>query len=423
MIICPIFQNFFLAKIVGKLGESPIPIILIFSTLFIYIYKINKKFYKENKVLIKLLIYMICVNIVSLFIFIIILNGDSIILGENVLSKSIKGMMYFFLICIYIFNINTFIEKLTEKRIFKPFILATNVLLIAHIFELIQPNLFNQLFHNGTEYNRIRLFTTESSFTAIMIFIYPIISIYYYLFKEKAKYKGIIYILIMIFFIANSGSKSIMINIPIAIVILYLSFFIKKILYKERGLNVVKVIVTVSIILIIIVLAMPKINQLISYLNTDINEYTSIITRYYTLLIAFIISVKFPFGIGNSLYLKVFPYYLEKYIYLIDSGRYNLSEIYSFINATHDTMVTAKSGISQYGMYWGIIGNIVFIIYLYRIYINIFKSDIAGKTVLLSLYLIVIIGIINFVAFDIAYEIFALIVLLQYLYRKSIKGK
>lgn len=204
MIICPIFQNFFLAKIVGKLGESPIPIILIFSTLFIYIYKINKKFYKENKVLIKLLIYMICVNIVSLFIFIIILNGDSIILGENVLSKSIKGMMYFFLICIYIFNINTFIEKLTEKRIFKPFILATNVLLIAHIFELIQPNLFNQLFHNGTEYNRIRLFTTESSFTAIMIFIYPIISIYYYLFKEKAKYKGIIYILIMIFFIAST---------------------------------------------------------------------------------------------------------------------------------------------------------------------------------------------------------------------------
>lgn len=417
LIICPIFQDFFLGKFIGKIGDTPIPIILFLSTIYILIYRIRGKFYKENKPLFILLIYLVYINIFMLFIHIFVLNGQVVILGENILIKSLKSIMYFLFINIYVFNINTYMENLDIKKIFRPFIIATNILLFAHIFEIYSPSLFNQLFHNGTVYNRIRLFTSESSFTAIMIFIYPIISIYYYLYKEKSKHKSFFYTMIFIFFIVKTGSKSIIINIPIAIIILILSLVIKKVIQRKIEINVLKVMLSIVLGGIIIIIALPKIHQLFGYLETDMKEYTSIITRYYTVFIAFIISLKYPFGIGNALYLYIFPKNLQKYIYLISDRGYKLNEIYSYINATDDSMVTSKSGISQYAMYWGIIGTIIFIIYFIKIYLNILRSNIEGKNIIMLLFLIIFIGIINFASFDINYEIFAFLLLSQYLYK------
>lgn len=367
-----------------------------------------------------MLIYLIGINIVVLFIYVTILNQPTVILEQNILLKSIKGILYFLFICLYVMNVNTYINKIPKEHIFKPFNIASILIFAILILEISFPGIFNQIFHNGQEYNRIRLLTSESSFTAAMIFIYPIMSIYYYKYENISKNKSMCFIFMLIIFILTSGSKSILINIPIALIILFLGVLIRKILYKsERKINLVKTIGIIISIGISIVLFTPKIIELAGYLQRDLQEYTSIITRFYTILIGFIIMIKFPFGIGNAIYLKVFPEMLSKYLYMISGKGYNLMEINGFINSKSDDLLSVKSGIGQYSMYWGVIGTIIFISFIIKIYKNLFKCNFQGKYLLLMLYLITAVGIVDFIYFDSNYEIWAMIVVIQYLIREN----
>ena len=86
--------------------------------------------------------------------------------------KAFKGMIYLPIIICFIVLLENLSRNLTEKRIVKPFYITFIFLFLSLVFEITSPNLFNSIFHDGEFYNRIRLYTSESSFTGPMIMIY-----------------------------------------------------------------------------------------------------------------------------------------------------------------------------------------------------------------------------------------------------------
>lgn len=414
LIITPIIQNFFLGKYIGKIGNTPVPIVIVISLIYILFFKIKIKLYENNKILGKLLVYLVFINIMSMFVYLIIFNGDVMILGENIVIKSLKGLSYFIFIFVYIVVINTFIETVNMKQVFKPFVVGTIIVFLVLLMELRSPELFNQIFHSGTTYSRVRLLTSESSFTIAMIFIYPLVSLYYYLYIKKSLFKFLIISVIFAMFILTSGSKSVLINLPIAIIIILVTVAYRKIT-RRKSVNIIKLFCSIILGTLILIILLPKFEGLFLSLQNDLNQYTSIITRFYTIIVACFIMAKFPFGTGNALYLSILPKELGQHIDIISISSYNLTEIFSFIYAVDDKTLGVKSGVGQYAVYWGIIGTVVFFNYLFKIYKQITREEVTGRFVLMFLYLIIVIGIIDFITFDTDYEILAMFVLVQYI--------
>lgn len=422
LIILPIFQVFYLGKVIGKIGDTPIPIVIGVSVIIIIISTGKFKAYRENKYIKYLVLYLIGVNIVSLVIY-MFTNSNIYFLGENIAVKAIKGNIYFIMIYFYILSVNTFIKELNIKEIFKPFIFTSIVLFIILLWEIVLPESFNAIFHNGISYNRIRLLTYESSFTISMIFIYPIISIYYYKYIEKNTIKLLCIIGIMATFILTTGSKSILINLPIVILVMLIIFFYENIIKKKRKVNVLYMYVIILFIIMSLLILMPKFKILASHIENDLYIYTSLVTRFYTLIVSVICLIKFPFGTGNALYLHILPRELDKNLNILNNTPYNLSEIYSMIYSTNDKLLGVKSGIGQYNLYWGIIGLIIFLIYIFTIQRNIINKIRRGKYLILFLFIFIVIGISDFIMFDINYDIFAMFIIIQFLTRYYEKEK
>lgn len=420
LIILPIVQNLSLGSKFGKIARSPIPFLVPLFIIFIFFNGTKFKLYKENKLLIKLLVYFLFISLAALMVYFFMPNSQVVILGENVFVKTVKGLLYYVIVVLYVWVLNTIIEEIEPERVFTPFIITTIILFILLLFEVSNPELFGVIFHNNPNYPRVRLLSSESSFTMSMVFIYPLISIYYYMYVKKSKLFTIIFITIFLIFLLTSGSKSILINIPIALIILLLGVFIRKILLKnEKGVNVIKVIFLIIGFGVVVALLGPKFMQLFRYMNRDIQEYTSIITRFYTLIIGIISMFKYPLGTGPALYLAILPKQMDEYLHLISDSGMNLTEIYSYIYAMDDSQIGIKSGMGQYALYWGVIGTAMFCFYLIRTYRQYVKSNIVGKYLLMFSYVVVIVGIIDFLTFDTNYEVFALIVLLQYMLKSS----
>lgn len=404
LIFSTVFQDFFLVNYIGEFGRS-ITAIVVIPIFIIYTVVLRNKIYinKYIKILIKLSIYLLFVNVLFLFKHLLIDAGTINILDENVVTQTIKGYIYFLNIVIFMILLYNLQKKLTEEQVFRPFVFTFLFLFIILLIELkSMPNALTTL-HNTFPYYRIRLTTMESSCTSSIIVIFFAATYYYYQCIKKSKIMSIFSVTLFFIFIVTSSSKGFIINILATLLIM---IFIDG--------NLKKKITCISILVITLCIGIPFIKE--NILN-DLQYYTSIVTRGYTIIVGIIFALVNPLGVGNALYLIEYPRLLDKYLYIFNqiNLKFNLSEIYTFINATSSENIAAKSGFIQYSLYWGLIGSIILLIFIIKLYRGLFKYKSSKLSIIKFAYVNTILLIITVIGFDIKYEIWSLFSLIIYL--------
>nr|MCU0385766.1 hypothetical protein [Flavihumibacter sp.] len=159
------------------------------------------------------------------------------------------------------------------------------LLLVLGVEILTMPTAFSFL-HTEVPYYRIRLLTSESSWTGSIIIVFGVIYLVLATTKKQLAF-GYSFLLINILF---TGSKMILICLPIAV------FFI-----LMRNVTVKKVLGIAIAGLLFYLLLLP---QLINSLSVDLEQYTSIVSRSTAFLTAFLTGGHSVIGVGG-----LYPYY------------------------------------------------------------------------------------------------------------------
>lgn len=412
LIFSTVFQDFFLFNYIGEFGRSITAIITI-PIFIIYVVILRKKIHinKYLKILIKLCIYLLIINVIVLFLY-IIRSNNLMILDENIIMQTAKGYMYFLSITIFMILLYNLQLKINNEQVFKPFAFTFIFLFFILIIELIsKPNAWPML-HNTFPYYRVRLTTAESSWTSSIIVIYFAMSCYYYKHIMQNKVMSIASILMFIVFLITSTSKALIISVLLSIFMMII--IDSKVIKIIKDSNLKTKIIGMCILCIILT---PLFTTIRDSVISDLNEYTSIVTRVYSILIGIVYILLNPLGTGNALYLLKYPKMLQEYIHVFDkiNFKFNLSEIYSFINSNTSQNLSVKSAFIQYGLYWGTVGMIMIAIFLIKIYRNLFKNKDTKFTLIKFAYINIILLLITAISFDIKYEIWALFSTIIYL--------
>ena len=404
LIFSSVFQDFFLVNYIGEFGRS-ITAIAVIPLFITYILFSRKKIFinKYLKILAKLSMYLLFINILFLFKHLVIDVGAIKVLDENVILQTIKGYIYFLNIVIFMILIYNLQKNLKKEQVFKPFVFTFLFLFLILLVELKNIPDALPLLHNDFPYYRVRLTTMESSYTSSIIVIFFATTYYYYKNIKKNRVLSITSVFMFCTFVASSGSKGFILNLLITLFIMILI----------DG-NMKKKIISILILVIALYVGWPFIK--VNIMN-DLQYYTSIVTRGYTIAVGLIFILVRPFGVGNVLYLIEYPKLLNKYIYIFNwmNFKFNLTEIYTFINATSSKNIAAKSGFIQYGLYWGLVGSIIMIIFIVKVYKALFRCIDHKLSIIKFAYVNTVLLMITVIGFDIKYEIWSLFSVIIYL--------
>lgn len=408
-----IYQDSPLGLFMGAFGYSLMPTInIILCVVYIMLRGGKIKIEPYVRGLLYLFAYLCVVSVVAVIVW-IALGKPSTLLGEDIIIKSIKVLMYFFSYISFLILMNMLTKGFTEEQFLKPiYFVLLLITLICIVEYFTMPNAFSFLHFTGNKtYNRIRLLSKESSWTTMTVYVYSLLSIYYGVAVKKKKSILVISLICITILLALTSSKTLIIAVFISIAVL--------LLLNSRNMTRSAVLRSFGILVIAILTYMVLSTKLSSAIESSL-QWSSIPTRIYTTLIGLVIGLKFPFGTGTALYLSLFPSFLSKYYYLLsdyDTG-YALREINSYIHATSDETVAAKSGLLQYNMYWGIIGSIVFIYFLYK-FVYRKLALIKSEYILLLKLGIIVTTILLISSVDFTFEYWLLISFLLYKVREN----
>lgn len=385
LILLPIYQDSPLVSILGDAGKTLLfPICLIGFLYFIFKYKkipINNDIRK----LFFLAIWLLIISYLGILVW-LIFGGKIYYMNIFLPFKAFKVFLQYISYIVYVILITFYIKKNGIKRVLKYAYITFIVLGVIGIFEIPQlPYAYRSLHASAVfPYNRMRLLGTESSATASMIFIYGGISLFYNLYY-KNKLGLLITILLFVFFISTTTSKTILLGLLIMLIV-YLILNFKKISFK-------KLLLLIFAVIILVILGLYILPILQKLLFNDIQNYTSISTRSYTIIVGTLIGLTHPLGVGGAVYLPVLKESLKKYLFISSyyPFKFNSSEIYSILSSRTDDILTVKSGLLQYNMYWGILGTIVLIKNFILIFKNVAKKQTYFIKVLSALFLTMII--------------------------------
>ncbi|UVR08955.1 hypothetical protein NXW74_23035 [Bacteroides ovatus] len=132
--------------------------------------------------------------------------------------------------------------------------------------------------------------------------------------------------------------------------------------------------------------------KLIESSMNDLENYTSVVTRFYSIFIGYSIGICFPLGTGFQTYMYLFPEMMRNNLFLIDMINMPLrsDEVISLATSGDDNAVAAKSFLGQSSIYWGIIGTYFFIKNYVKLY-SCSKTNIKKGNSLFKMLLILII--------------------------------
>ncbi|MGN1322889.1 MAG: hypothetical protein ACI4VT_02670 [Bacilli bacterium] len=396
-----IFQDLPLANQIGDYGRSISGIFAIVILLYLFIK--NKKLYLNRllKTLIFLLIFLLAFNIITLVGY-IISGKNMMFLGENIFSKSIKIFMYYFSNVMYILSLYQIGKNLPEERMLKPFYYIYIFLFVFSIIEYLQlPSAFPFLHATRPDaYNRIRLLTNESSNSSTIILVFFTLALQYAK-KYKTKLSTELLIVSLLFFIYTTTAKSLFLVLIIGTVLIVL--FNKKVKIKY------KVIITFLFFISVIFLS----SGVLKYFDLAKSSSTTLYTRGYAYIVSLIISIKYPLGVSNTLYLTVFTSELQDKLEIANNliRNFNSLEIKYILSSGTDKNISAYSGLLQYGLYWGLIGNLIFASSV----IKSVKKAIKNNPILFFGFITVALSVLSTISLDNKYEIWAfMFVLMMY---------
>ena len=386
LIFLTIYTDSPLSIYLGAFGESMLPCIsLCLYVLLVLTNRINKtdSFVQKFSFLIKFTTFLSLIAFLVYPIFGIAYTQ----LGESLFVKFVKLWFTFQAYICYLLLLINIAGNYTIERILKPFFWGFILLTIILLIEFYQsPYAFTYLHTLHADiYYRIRLLTPESSATALMLEIFFALSVFYTYYIRKNKFLLGIVLICAGLHITLSGSKTLLVIICICGILLF--FQRVKYMFSFRGGLIMSGFVigggyAVSFFL-------PK---LIESSMNDLENYTSIVTRFYSIFIGYSIGVYFPLGTGFQTYMYLFPELMRNNLFLIDMINIPLrsDEIISLATSGDDNAVSAKSFLGQSSIYWGVIGTYFFIRNYVKLY-NYSKCNIEQGSTLFKVLLILIV--------------------------------
>jgi hypothetical protein len=393
----------------GFFGETMIPVMTIPVYCFMLICKQLKKtdsFLINYK---KLLIYVTAISIVYFSIFLVV-GIPTVLLGENLVVKGIKLFIQFYVYYAYMKVLYNLACRFGVKKVLAPFywglILMTAILFV----ELAQsPFAFESLHYTPGPYWRIRLLNPESSYTSLQLEIFATLAFFYSYVICKSRKKILVVALCFVLQVALSGSKTLLVAVALALIAL--NWKVLTNLRNWKSLALLLAMVGVGVLFISFVLP-----QMIQSFVIDIEEFSSTVTRFYSIFCGFEEGFTHPFGVGFQSYLYYFPKSLteNKWIINMIDPDLNLVEIDGYISAQSAQAVSAKSFLAQTSIYWGILGTFYFV----RNYVRLVQRSIKNSRIPLGTVISIVMYIILIqlaLSSGFTFEIQALLVVLMLL--------
>ena len=387
LIFLTLYTDSPLSTYLGAFGESMLPSIsLCLYILFALTNRINRtdSFVRRFSFLIKVTTLL---SLIAFFIY-PLFNISYTQLGESLFVKLVKLWLTFQAYICYLLLLINIAGDYTIERILKPFFLGFVGLTIILLIEFYQSPFAFMYLHTSTSdvYYRIRLLTPESSATALMLEVFFVLSVFYTYYVRQSKFLLGVVLICAGLHIALSGSKTLLTIICVSGILLF--FQRTKYIFSFKGLLVMTGLVIGGGYIASFIL--PKLIE--SFMN-DLENYTSVVTRFYSIFIGYSIGICFPLGTGFQTYMYLFPEMMRNNLFLIDMINMPLrpDEIIALATSGDDNAVVAKSFLGQSSIYWGIIGTFVFIRNYLRLCKHSTKKLEKGNTLFKVLFVLIVI--------------------------------
>ena len=387
LIFLTLYTDSPLSTYLGAFGESMLPSIsLCLYILFALTNRINRtdSFVRRFSFLIKVTTLL---SLIAFFIY-PLFNISYTQLGESLFVKLVKLWLTFQAYICYLLLLINISGDYTIERILKPFFWGFVGLTIILLIEFYQSPFAFMYLHTSTSdvYYRIRLLTPESSATALMLEVFFVLSVFYTYYVRQSKFLLGVVLICAGLHIALSGSKTLLTIICVSGILLF--FQRTKYIFSFKGLLVMTGLVIGGGYIASFIL--PKLIE--SFMN-DLENYTSVVTRFYSIFIGYSIGICFPLGTGFQTYMYLFPEMMRNNLFLIDMINMPLrpDEIIALATSGDDNAVVAKSFLGQSSIYWGIIGTFVFIRNYLRLCKHSTKKLEKGNTLFKVLFVLIVI--------------------------------
>ena len=381
LIFLTLYTDSPLSTYLGAFGESMLPSISLSLTN-----RINRtdSFVRRFSFLIKVTTLL---SLIAFFIY-PLFNISYTQLGESLFVKLVKLWLTFQAYICYLLLLINIAGDYTIERILKPFFWGFVGLTIILLIEFYQSPFAFMYLHTSTSdvYYRIRLLTPESSATALMLEVFFVLSVFYTYYVRQSKFLLGVVLICAGLHIALSGSKTLLTIICVSGILLF--FQRTKYIFSFKGLLVMTGLVIGGGYIASFIL--PKLIE--SFMN-DLENYTSVVTRFYSIFIGYSIGICFPLGTGFQTYMYLFPEMMRNNLFLIDMINMPLrpDEIIALATSGDDNAVVAKSFLGQSSIYWGIIGTFVFIRNYLRLCKHSTKKLEKGNTLFKVLFVLIVI--------------------------------
>ena len=387
LIFLTLYTDSPLSTYLGAFGESMLPSIsLCLYILFALTNRINRtdSFVRRFSFLIKVTTLL---SLIAFFIY-PLFNISYTQLGESLFVKLVKLWLTFQAYICYLLLLINIAGDYTIERILKPFFWGFVGLTIILLIEFYQSPFAFMYLHTSTSdvYYRIRVLTPESSATALMLEVFFVLSVFYTYYVRQSKFLLGVVLICAGLHIALSGSKTLLTIICVSGILLF--FQRTKYIFSFKGLLVMTGLVIGGGYIASFIL--PKLIE--SFMN-DLENYTSVVTRFYSIFIGYSIGICFPLGTGFQTYMYLFPEMMRNNLFLIDMINMPLrpDEIIALATSGDDNAVVAKSFLGQSSIYWGIIGTFVFIRNYLRLCKHSTKKLEKGNTLFKVLFVLIVI--------------------------------
>ncbi|MDO4728331.1 MAG: hypothetical protein Q4B43_04915 [Bacteroidota bacterium] len=408
IIFCAIYQDSPLFNLLGEIGRSPIVILCPLMLLYLMSHK-NLTISKYTTYFVKYILYLFLITVI--FLVVAVYHNDSVeILGENIIVKTFKMMMYplvalifYTFIFRYVSNHISTIHNLFSAIFYMQLFLCLFITL--EIYFLKSSTVFLPQLHSTPEkFWRVRLLTYEESWvgTVLVLFIFfPLFLVYHLKIKGFIRFISILCSTYMLLsYAVVSESKGFLFLCLLSIFPLFLSYVRKNKYLKNIFFAVIILILAFSIFLIA---------NLQEIVNDQLTTSITFGTRFSTIFSSIALFLLCPIGVGWSGFVNYFPQMLE---FVLDSSlfdSFNLQEVKGYLSTTK--ALSTKTEFFDNLLYGGIFFIIFFYKFFIRKYIEISKiPDTYFYFIRIPIAFMIMAGII-YVTFHVKYDVWLLLAL------------
>jgi hypothetical protein len=360
-VILPIYLDSPLAPYLGVYGYSLAPAVSV-VTLIAYVLLgrwknvPGKMVGKVSREIWLLAIYLVAMNFIGLLYW-SLTGGAEHLYGVEIYQKAIRGCIIVASSACYLTLLDRLRLGIDEERVIRPFVIAFGILCIVAVVEYVQmPYALAGVHFSGTmPYWRPRLLCTESSQTALQIIVYGGSSLYYFVAPWKNKSLFLFTAVAILLLIITTGSKSLQVAMLIGTVI--------GMAYALR--RDARWVLALMLVVLLLIVNPWLVEDIANGFANDIENFTSVATRTYTMIVALLVAITHPLGVGNALYLYYYPQALMENLRFISDG-FNVGEILTYVNGSTDYALAAKSALFQYGLYGGLIGMGLLLVMMFQ---------------------------------------------------------